>query len=239
MQTAIALIDDNALFRKGLAALLNQQPDLRVLDEMPGGRDVVHNVCRLDAAVIVMDVKLSSSNGIDVAAQIKHRTPRTRILMLTDSRMEEHVHGALRAGADGYVLKDASLEEVLLAVRSAANGKKYLSPDISGHLVSSFLYPEQNKTPESRLHVLTSRERSVLQLIAEGRTNRGAAEYLSVSPKTVEKHRASLMLKLGLKSATDLVLAAMELGVVDRPLPFASRAMGMNPPAMAGMAGLA
>jgi DNA-binding NarL/FixJ family response regulator len=123
-------------------------------------------------------------------------------------------------GVSGYLLKDASVEELLIAIRSVARGKKYLSPDVSGQVVESFLHPENVERKSSRLDLLTSRERGVLQLIAEGRTNRSTAEFLSVSVKTVEKHRANLMQKLGLRNATEMTLAAMELGLVERSISF-------------------
>jgi DNA-binding NarL/FixJ family response regulator len=235
MKTSVLLIDDNVLFRKGLSALLAQQSDMQVTDDMAGGRDVVQAILRLDPDVIMLDVKLAGSSGLDIISQVKSRKPRIKTVLLTDSRSEEHVSTALRIGVDGYVLKDATLEEVLIAVRSAARGKKYLSPDVSGQLVSGFLYPEQSKSRNSELDVLTKRERGVLQLIAEGRTNRGAAEFLSVSPKTVEKHRASLMQKLGLKNATDVVLVALELGLIDKPSYFSQKVMLVNQANTSGM----
>ncbi len=225
MKSKLVLIDDNILFREGLGALLSRHTDMAVADTMAGGRDVVQAVMRLDPDVVILDIKLAGSSGLDTVAQIKSRMPRVKTVLLTDSRTEDHVTTALRIGVDGYVLKDATLEEVLIAVRSAIKGKKYISPDVSGQLVSGFLHPEQSKSRSSELDVLTNRERGVLQLIAEGRTNRGAAEFLSVSPKTVEKHRASLMQKLGLKNATDVVLAALELGLIDRPSYFAHRTL--------------
>jgi DNA-binding NarL/FixJ family response regulator len=236
MKTNMVLIDDNVLFRKGLSALLAQQADMDVTDDMAGGRDVVQAILRLDPDVIMLDVKLAGSSGLDVIRQVKSRKPRIKTVLLTESRSEEHVSTALRMGVDGYVLKDATLEEVLIAVRSAARGKKYLSPDVSGQLVSGFLYPEQSKSRNSELDILTKRERGVLQLIAEGRTNRGAAEFLSVSPKTVEKHRASLMQKLGLKNATDVVLVALELGLIDRPSYFTQKVLLVNQAHTSGMA---
>jgi DNA-binding NarL/FixJ family response regulator len=228
MTIQLILVDDNTLFRKGLGALLSQQSDLCIADDLAGGRDTVQAICRVEPDIVLIDVKLAGSSGLDIVAQVKHRKPRVRAVMLTESRAEEHVHAALRLGVDGYVLKDASLEEVLIALRSVAKGKKYLSPDVSGQLVTGFLHPEQSKAGTSQLDALTNRERGVLQLIAEGRTNRSAAEFLSVSPKTVEKHRASLMHKLGLRNATDIVLVAMELGLVDRPSYFAQRPMAAS-----------
>jgi DNA-binding NarL/FixJ family response regulator len=216
----LALIDDNVLFRKGLAALLSQQPDLDVLEEFGSGREVAQACIKAGPDVVVMDTRLAGSSGLDIAAQIKHRQVQIKCLILTASRTEEYVRTALRMGIDGYVLKDASVEELLFAIRSVAKGKKYLSPDVSGQVVESFLHPEQANSKSSQLDTLTSRERGVLQLVAEGKTNRGAAEFLLVSPKTVEKHRASLMHKLGLRNATEMTLAAMEMGLIERPMAF-------------------
>lgn len=227
MTIRLLLIDDNILFRKGLNALLSQQPDLTVVDELGSGRDAIQAANSLEPDVIIMDMRLAGSSGLDIAAQIKRRHSQLKVIMLTASRTEEYVRAALRLGIDGYVLKDASLEELLIAVRSVARGKKYLSPDVSGHVVESFLHPEQSNGKSSQLDILTNRERGILQLIAEGRTNRSAAEFLCVSPKTVEKHRASLMQKLGLRNATEMTLAAMEMGLIERPSSF-SRLMGSH-----------
>jgi len=227
MSIRILLIDDNILFRKGLTALLSQQPDLSVVDALGSGKEATQVADNLEPDVVVMDIRLAGSSGLDIAAQIKRRQPQVKVLMLTSSRTEEYVRAALRLGIDGYILKDASLEELLIAVRSVARGKKYLSPDVSGHVVESFLHPEQSSGKASQLDILTNRERGILQLIAEGRTNRSAAEFLCVSPKTVEKHRASLMQKLGLRNVTEMTLVAMEMGLIERPSSF-SRLMGTS-----------
>lgn len=229
MNTKLLLLDENLLFRKGLSALLAQQNDLLIVDDCETGGEAVQVSSVLEPDVVVMDIRLNGRSGLDIAEQLKRRHTQIRILILTGARNEEYVRSALRVGIDGYILKDASLEELLIAIRSVSKGKKYLSPDVSGHLVESFLHPEANGK-SSRLDALTNRERGVLQLIAEGRTNRGAAEFLCVSPKTVEKHRASLMQKLGLRNATEMTLVAMEMGLIERPVSFA-RLMGGDKPA--------
>jgi DNA-binding NarL/FixJ family response regulator len=220
MSIRLLIIDDNVLFRKGLATLLALQSDMSVLDDMECGREAAPAVASYEPDVVVMETHGLGAMGQEVSEQIKRRQPHVKLLVLTQSRLEEHVRAALQIGVDGYVLKDASVEEVLIAVRSVARGKKYLSPDVSGHVVESFLHPEQQSASTSELDRLTSRERGVLRLIAEGRTNRSAAEFLCVSPKTVEKHRASLMQKLGLRNATEITLMAIELGVIERPASF-------------------
>jgi DNA-binding NarL/FixJ family response regulator len=183
----------------------------------------------LEPDLVVTDIMLDGVNGLECVSQIKRRQPRIRVVLLTSFRSEDYVRAALRARADGYVVKDASLDEVLVALRSVAMGKKYLSPDVSAHVFESFVNPNQATAKVSRLDLLTNRERSILQLVAEGRTNRGAAEYLSVSPKTVEKHRATLMHKLGLRNVAELTLVALELGLIERPT-LVSRLLSEGPP---------
>ncbi|MDO8251740.1 MAG: response regulator transcription factor, partial [Rhodoferax sp.] len=220
MNTRLLLIDDNILFRKGLAALLSLQPDLSVVGDVGSGKEAAQVSMRLEPDILLIDIRLTGINGLDSAVQIKHRLPQVKAIILTNSRTEDHVRAALHAGIDGYILKDASLEELMIAIRCVATGKKYLSPDVSVQFVESFLHPEQVHSKSSQLNRLTKCERCILQLIAEGRTNRSAAEFLSVSPKTVEKHRARLKQKLGLHSATDLLLAAVEMGLIERPVSF-------------------
>jgi DNA-binding NarL/FixJ family response regulator len=217
MNIRVMLIDDSNLFRQGLRALISASKDCTIVADMRGGREAIQAAFELNPDVVLQDVALADVNGLDSVSQIKRRQPQIRIVVLTAVKTEAHVREALRAGADGYVLKDASIDELLLALRCVTKGKKYLSPDISGHMVESFLNPNGNGNKPTRLEMLTTRERSILQLIAEGRTNRTTAEFLSVSPKTVEKHRASLMHKLGLRNAVELTLVAVELGLIERP----------------------
>lgn len=217
MSIRVLLVDDNNLFRKGLAALLSAHPDFAVVGDARTCKEAAQLCLQIDPDVVVTDILLGGVNGLECVAQIKRRQPRVRTVLLTSLRTEEHVRAALRVGADGYVLKDATIEELQLAIRNVAMGKKYLSPDVSEHVFDSFLSPQRASGKVSRLGLLSTRERSILQLIAEGRTNRGAAEFLSVSPKTIEKHRATLMHKLGLRSAAELMLVALEFGLIERP----------------------
>jgi DNA-binding NarL/FixJ family response regulator len=143
-------------------------------------------------------------------------------------REEAYVRAALGAGIDGYLLKDASCEELMTSLQSVASGKMYLSPSVSGYVVECFLHPENARSEKSRAELLTSRERGILQLIAEGRTNRSTAEFLCVSSKTVEKHRSRLMQKLGLHSSAELTMAAVEMGLIQRPVSIC-RLMGNQP----------
>ena len=217
MNIRVILVDDCNLFRLGLSALISAQEDCSVVAHVSSGREAVHAALDINPNVVLMEVVLTGFNMLSVVSQIKRYQPQVKIVMLTSFSSEDYVRAALKAGADGYVLKDASVDELLLAIRSVAKGMNYLSPDVSTHVVQSFLHPERNGTMTSRLEILTRRERSVLQLVAEGRTNRGAAEFLNLSPKTVEKHRATLMHKLGLRNAAELTLVAVELGLIKSP----------------------
>jgi DNA-binding NarL/FixJ family response regulator len=217
MSIRVLLVDDNNLFRKGLAALISAHPDFTVVADVSTCKQAVQASLHIDPDVVVTDIALGGVNGLECVAELKRRQPHVRIILLTSLRTEGHVRAALRIGADGYLLKNATIEEVQLALRNVAMGKKYLSPDVSEHVFDTFLHPQRSQGPLSRLDRLTTRERSILQLVAEGRTNRGAAEFLSVSPKTVEKHRATLMRKLGLRNAAELTMVAIELGLVERP----------------------
>lgn len=217
MSIRILLVDDQFLFRKGVAALLSSQPDLSIVGDVRGGKGGVQAALSMDPDIIMMDILQIGVCGLDTVAQIKQRQPQIRVILLTGLRTRDYVRAALGVGADGYVLKDANFDELLMAIRSVAAGKMYLSPEVSCFLVEGLLHPERTEARSSKLERLNNRERSVLQLVAEGRTNRSTAEYLNLSPKTVEKYRASLMSKLGLHNATELTLAAMELGLIARP----------------------
>jgi DNA-binding NarL/FixJ family response regulator len=232
MKIKVLLIDDNVLLRKGLAALLALQPDFLVAGDMEYSRDLMREMTGLKPDIVLMDIRNFGVNGLDTVAQIKRHCHSLKVVLLTSLRTEDYVRSALRVGVDGYVLKSASVEELVMALRSVDAGKKYLSPDVSAYVVESFLYPERKPDKTSLLEALTRRERGVLQLIAEGRTNRSAAEFLSLSSKTVEKHRATLMQKLGLRNAAELTMAALEMGLIERPNSI-SRLMRVSPSGLA------
>ena len=218
MPTRILIVDSHNLLRQGLGALLSTCPEFIVAGEACDGKTAISEALTLQPDIVLMDIALPGMNGMEVTAHIKRRLPSVRVVILTSLESDEYVRESLRVGADGYLLKGASYDELLAALRSVAQGKKYLSPDVSGRLVDGFLNPSTLATADaSPLRRLSTRERSILQLIAEGRTNRTTAEFLSVSPKTVEKHRARLMHKLGLRNAAELTLVALEIGLIKRP----------------------
>jgi DNA-binding NarL/FixJ family response regulator len=227
MSIRVLIVDDSNLFRLGLSALLSANTDFAVIGNLRSSKEALQTAGRLDPDVVLMNEPPSLS-GLEDVAQLKRRHPSIKVVMLTAFKSEDYVRQALRTGVDGYLLRDTSIDELFMAIRYVAQGKNYLSPDVSTEVVQTYLHPNRSGTRASRLESLTSRERSILQLIAEGRTNRTAAEYLSVSPKTVEKHRAALMHKLGLRNAVELTLMALEMGIIERPLSLARMASSAN-----------
>jgi DNA-binding NarL/FixJ family response regulator len=218
MLPSILIVDQNTLMRQGLRALLAAHGEFEVVAEAADGREALSKAIAFGPDLVMLDARLTGGCGIQTTAQIKRRLPQVRIVMLTHTKTDDCVRESLQAGADAYVLKDSTFEELAMALRSVMRGKKYLSADVSQMLVASYLDPQaaaqaQANAPDR----LTKRERSILQLVAEGRTNRAVAEFLSISPKTVEKHRASMMRKFGLRNVTELTLVAMDMGLVERP----------------------
>jgi len=217
MKNRILIAEDHNLLRQGLRSLIDTLPDFEVVGECKDGKEAVRLAGTLAPVVILMDLSMPGLNGIEATAQIKRRLPDIKVVALTSYKTDEYVREALRAGADGYILKDASYDELVMALRSVVSGKKFLSPDVSGHLVDNYLNGGKAETKTAPWDKLTARERSILKLVAEGRTNRATAEFLHVSPKTVEKHRANLMRKLGLRNVSELTLVALESGLIERP----------------------
>lgn len=210
----IVLVEDHTVLRAGLRALLSQDPDFEVVGEAANGRDAVRVITDLVPELIIMDLTMPGMNGMEAVAQIKRRHPQIKVLVLTLHRADEYIHESLKAGADGYILKDATHDELRVAIRSVLNGKTYLSPDISNRVVSVYLGGGRNSGVSSAWDSVTHRERQVLKLVAEGRANKFIAEYLCLSVKTVEKHRSNLMRKLDLHNASMLTSFAIEKGLL-------------------------
>ena len=210
----IFIVEDHTLLRAGLRALLSQDPDLEIVGEADNGRDAIRAISTLSPNLVLMDISMAGMNGIEAMIDIKRRNPETRILVLTIHKTEEYIHASLRAGADGYMLKDASHDELRVAIRSVLNGKTYLSPDISGKVINGYLGTGKDSGLSSSWDTLTHREREVLKLVAEGHPNKFIANYLCLSIKTVEKHRSNLMKKLDLHNASMITAYAIEKGLI-------------------------
>jgi DNA-binding NarL/FixJ family response regulator len=222
MPVRVLIVEDHNLLRKGLNAMISDMPDYVVAGEARDGKEAVREAALLQPDLIVMDLSMPGMTGFEATAQIKRRFSDIRVLVLTIHDNEEYIREALRVGADGYVLKGASFEEFALALNLLSQGKQFISNDISIHIMNNLLQGESTPAPRSAWNMLSERERSILKLVAEGHTNRATGEFLCISPKTVEKHRASLMRKLGLNNAAELVLAAVEMGLVERVSPGSS-----------------
>lgn len=210
----IFIVEDHTLMRAGLCALLSQDPDLELVGEADNGRDAIRAIGVLAPDLVLMDISMPGMNGIEAMMDIKRRNPQTRVLVLTIHKTDEYIHESLRAGADGYILKDASHDELRVAIRSVLNGKTYLSPDISGKVIYGYLGTGKADNVGSTWDTLTHREREVLKLVAEGHPNKFIADYLCLSVKTVEKHRSNLMKKLDLHNASTLTSYAIEKGLL-------------------------
>ena len=206
----ILLADDHTIVRQGLKLILSAHPDLEVIGEAANGREAVELASKLKPDIVLMDVAMPELNGIEATRRMVHETPRLRVLVLSMHKEAVYVREILKAGARGYILKDAIDTELLSAVRSVAKGDGYISPAVSGALLSDY---RQNVTDP--LDLLSSREREVLQLIAEGKTNKEIATKLNLSVYTVDSHRGKVMEKLNLHSTGELVRFAMKHGLVD------------------------
>lgn len=210
----ILIVEDHTLLRAGIKALLSQDTGIDIVGEAENGRDSVRLAGTLAPDLVLTDLSMAGMNGIESIVDIKRRYPDIRVLVLTIHKEDEYIFAALRAGADGYLLKDASHDELRIAIRSVLNGKTYLSPDISAKVINGYLDTDKTTTPHSTWDTLTHREREVLKLVAEGNTNKFIAEYFCLSVKTVEKHRSNLMKKLNLHNASMMTAYAIERGLV-------------------------
>lgn len=211
--TSVFVVEDHAIVREGLHALLSLDPHLEVIGETDNGRDAVRLVGVLKPDLIITDLSMPGMNGIEAIREIRNRYPSVRIIVLTVHRTEEHIRAALEAGANGYVLKNSTHAELLTAIRSVIDGKSYLSPVVSEKIIVGYLNG-RDVDSRSPWEALTPRERVVLKLIAEGQQNKQIANYLSISVKTVEKHRANIMRKLNLHNAASLTAYAIERQLV-------------------------
>lgn len=210
----IVIADDHTLFREGLRALLSAHEDLEILGEAEDGHGAIRSVDKHQPDLLLMDLSMPRLGGLDAIRELKRHHPRTKVLVLTIHGTEEFVLEALEAGASGYILKDATHDELVLAIRSVLHDKRYLSPDISAKVIEGYINGRRAVKPTSPWDSLTPRERQILKLIAEGRKNSEIAEILFISGKTVAKHRANIMGKLDLHSASALTAYAMERGLV-------------------------
>lgn len=211
----ILLADDHTILRAGLKMMLNAQPDMEVVGEAHDGRQALQEAMRLHPDIILMDITMPDMNGIEATKQVKKHLPDVKVLILTMHENDEYVFQALRAGASGYLLKEAAHTELINALHVIQNGDVYLSPAAQSIMVGDYLQRVRAGEEKDSYSSLTEREREILKLVAEGLTNNQIAERLVISPKTVDTHRTHIMDKLNLHSRAELVKYAMRRGLLE------------------------
>jgi len=209
----VFLADDHAVVRDGLRVLLEAQPDIRVIGDAANGREAVRLVAQLCPDVVVMDIAMPDLNGIEATQQIREVCPSAQVIILSMHSTTEHIFRALQAGARGYLLKESAGIEVVNAVRAVHAGHRYLSQKISDRLIDDYVRQRQAAEAKGPLARLSPREREVMQLVAEGKSNAEIAGILSLSLKTVETYRSRLMRKLGISDLPALVKFAIQHGL--------------------------
>lgn len=214
MKIRVLLADDHTILRDGIRSLIEDEPDMEVIGEAEDGITVVKLAERLKPDVILMDLAMPLLNGLEATRQIRKNQPGAKILILTMHENEEYIRQVLVAGAMGYILKDAAARELLGAIRSVHKGEVVLSPAITRLIVTDYLRWGELSAQEPS-DGLTDRERQILQLIAEGYTNKQIADILSISIKTVQAHRLNLMKKLDLHDRGELIKYAIQKKIID------------------------
>ena len=210
----ILLADDHTVMRNGLRLLLERQPNLQVVGEAADGRQAVALCETVNPDVVVMDIAMPNLNGIEAARQIVSHSPRTAIAILSMHSDESYVIRALKAGARAYLLKDSAEADLLAAVRALTDGKSFFSPAISKILVEDYMRQLESRGAEDTYELLTNREREILQLLAEGRTNKEVANLLQLSVHTVDAHRGNILQKLNLHGVPEMILYAVRKGII-------------------------
>jgi two-component system response regulator NreC len=210
----ILLADDHIVMRTGLRALLERQPNLEVVGESENGRETVALAASLRPDVVVMDVGMPVLNGIEATQMIVTQCPTIAVVILSMHADESYVMRALKAGARGYLLKDSAAADLIGAIQAISQGKSFFSPKVSRILAEDYVRVLKQKGAVDTYDLLTSREREILQLLAEGKANKEVATALNISPYTVETHRSHILQKLNLHNSAELVLYAVRKGII-------------------------
>jgi DNA-binding NarL/FixJ family response regulator len=213
-KTKIVIVEDHKLFREGLKSLLSDKADLEVIGEAGDGLEAIRTVKKFRPDLLLLDLSMPKMNGISVMKEIKNQFPEIKIMALTIHESDQYVLEAFEAGADGYCLKDAGRSELMVAVDSVLQGKRYISPSISENVLEGYMTGRKKLKSKTSWDTITQREREVLKLLGEGYQNKEISDMLHISVKTVEKHRANIMNKLDLHNAAALTAFAIEHGLV-------------------------
>ncbi len=210
----LLIAEDHRILREGLRALLSSHGNYEIVGEAANGLEAIKLASKLLPDLILIDLSMPKMDGLDAITEIRNNCLDTKILVLTVHKAEEYVFEALKSGADGYLLKDATHAELKIALENVLEGRPYLSPGISETLVNGYLQGKPPAAAKSAYDQLTKRERQILKLVAEGCKNKDISEYLCISIKTVEKHRANMMKKLDLHNASAITAFAIEKGLI-------------------------
>jgi DNA-binding NarL/FixJ family response regulator len=210
----VVIAEDHKILREGLRSLLSTRDELEVVGEAGDGMSAIRTIKETDPDLVLLDINMPKMDGIAVIKEIKHQSPETKILALTMHQKEDYILEVFNSGGDGYCLKSAGQDDLMMAIRAVLSGKHYVSPEISGLVLEGYLESRKTIKKQSSLEMLTQREKEVLKLAGEGYMNKEIADYLCISPKTVEKHRANIMQKLNLHTASALTSYAIEKGLV-------------------------
>jgi len=214
MSIRILLADDHTVLRDGLRAMLERQPDMAVIGEAADGRECVRLAAEQSPDVVVMDIGMPNMNGIEATRRILADSPRVAVVILSMHQDESYILLSLKAGAKGYLLKDALRADVLEAIRAVAQGRSFLTRKIARMLQEDYVRQLESRGLDDTYDLLTDREREILQLVAEGRANKEVAQLLNVSLTTVETHRTHILQKLGLHTVPELILYAVRKGII-------------------------
>lgn len=210
----VVIAEDHVILRQGLRSLLSSDEEFEVVAEAEDGMEAIRSIQEHSPDLALLDISMPRMNGISVIQQISRTCPATRILVLTMHPEEDYILEAFQAGAHGYCLKTTDYEELLMAAKAVLDGKRYVSPEISGKVLEGYLESQRTIREKSSWDTLTAREKEVLKLVGEGYQNKEIAAYLCISVKTVEKHRSNIMEKVNLHSASALTSYAIEKGLV-------------------------
>lgn len=214
MNIKILIADDHALFREGLKALLAPYADIEVVGEAADGREAIDKIKGCNPDIVLMDIAMPGLGGLEATLELKNLYPKLKILILTQYDNREYVYRFLRAGVSGYVLKQAAGTELVSAIRNVYRGGTFLHPGVAPAVVEGYLGGVKPPEQEDLYETLTDREKQVLKLVAEGKTNKEVAELLKITVKTAMAHRANLMEKLAIHNKAELVKFALQRGIV-------------------------